>query len=79
MDEYTWVFRAAVGLTQQALTRAWSVAFYVGTRRDCLFLKLNEDTNAATYDRAIGKLRAERNFSFNSRVRGLGASWTPSM
>ena len=52
----------AVGLTQQALTRAWSVAFYEhSSAPDGIVCssRLNEDTNAATYDRAIGKLRAE--------------------
>lgn len=53
------------GSTRQTLARAWSVAFYEHpTAPDGIIYssRLNDDTNLAIYDRAIGKLRADRIF-----------------
>src|SRR6266851_56201 len=55
-----------VGSTRQALGRVWSVAFHEHpSAPDGIIYssRLNEDTNVAIYDRAIGKLRTERIFS----------------
>ncbi len=52
--------------TRQSVARAWSVAFYdhpVAPDGIIYSSRLNEDTNLAVYDRAIGKLSAERSFS----------------
>jgi RES domain len=53
------------GWTRQPLARAWSVAFYEHpTAPDGIIYssRLNDDTNLAVYDRAIGKLCADRIF-----------------
>jgi len=53
------------GSTRQTLARAWSVAFYEHpTAPDGIIYssRLNDDTNVAVYDRAIGKLRADQIF-----------------
>jgi hypothetical protein len=53
------------GAARQTLARAWSVAFYEHpTAPDGIIYssRLNDDINLAVYDRAIGKLRADRIF-----------------
>jgi hypothetical protein len=53
------------GSTRQTLARVWSVAFYEHPMApDGLIYssRLNDDTNLAVYDRAIGKLSADRIF-----------------
>jgi hypothetical protein len=53
------------GSTWQTLARAWSVAFYEHpTAPDGIIYssRLNDDTNLAGFDRAMGKLRADRIF-----------------
>ena len=52
-----------VGAAPQGLAWAWSVAIHDHPLKPDGIIypsRLNEETNLATYDRAIGKLRADR-------------------
>lgn len=51
------------GATPQSLARAWSVAFHEHPMEPDGIIypsRLNEEINIAVYDRAVGKLRADR-------------------